>query len=482
MFRNTLHRLLLHRTARRIAVIDLGTNSFNMLIADVTGTASRVVQREKEKVQLGLGLTEAAIRTIRHMAETARARGVDEIIVAGTSAVRELDDLRNFVRRVRKETGLRVQVLSGEEEGTHLFRAVRARIDLRGRRAVCLDIGGGSVEVIAGTNDTIERIESLPLGSLRISDQFHLQDRPERGDLDRCREFLEQQIRPAIAGLDAPELLIGTSGTVMALAKLTNGELTVDSIDALFARLCARTSAERMHEFDLDESHGTTIVGGALVLRVFLRELRANSILPCDATLREGLLANVADPARNDLPLRARAVSDLAQLTGCDLAHGRHVARLARRIFDQTARLHHLDDSARELLEHAALVHDAGMHINDRGYQHHTGYIVRNASLRGFSEEEIGVIADVASHHRKKPPSLDEPDVVTRLTAILRIAEALDRSHRQCVDDARITHGFAQINVDCALRSDATAELELARKRARYFSKLFQRSVYFAAA
>jgi len=276
----------------------------------------------------------------------------------------------------------------------------------------------------------------------------------------------------------APDFCIGTAGTIKTIAK---NATTIDDIDALLDEWCTMTAAQRIEHCDVDELHAPTIIAGTLVLRELMDALQFTEFTPCPAALREGILTAAAASREDELPVRQRGVLALAERTGCDPLHGAHVARLATRLFDQTARLHNLGAHARELLAHAALLHESGMQISHRRPQRHTRYIVRNAELDGFDDDEIGVIAEVAGHHRKSPPHHDAPDVVAHLSAILRVAEALDRGHRQCVDDAHVTFGFGRLHVNLATNADATAELALASKRARYFAKLFEREVSFAA-
>jgi exopolyphosphatase/guanosine-5'-triphosphate,3'-diphosphate pyrophosphatase len=166
------------------------------------------------------------------------------------------------------------------------------------------------------------------------------------------------------------------------------------------------------------------------------------------------------------------------------------VARLARRIFNQTRELHRLPDDRAELLEYAAILHESGMHVSDRGYHKHTYYLIRHADLRGFTEEQLVIVANVARYHRKAPPSEDHQNLlelneqqreeVEKLAAILRIAEGLDRSHRQSVRDVAVRCD-GQVRFLVRARSDAGVEIASAARRAKYFSSLFEKKVRFEA-
>src|SRR5207244_3363371 len=156
----------------------------------------------------------------------------------------------------------------------------------------------------------------------------------------------------------------------------------------------------------------------------------------------------------------------------CNDRHSRHVARLASRIFDQTAALHGLEADRREMLQHAALLHEVGMHVSDRGYHKHTYYLVRHATLRGFTEQQLIIVANVARYHRKGTPRDDHENLgevtdagraeIQKLAAILRIAEALDRSHRQAVRDVAVRSNGGGVKFLVRARSDASVEIAAA--------------------
>ena len=209
--------------------------------------------------------------------------------------------------------------------------------------------------------------------------------------------------------------------------------------------------------------------------------------------MREGIvesrIAKLARTSKGGGSLRRKSVTALAQKTDCDLRHATHVARLATRIFDQTKELHGLHDDARELLHVAAILHESGMHISDRGHHRHTYYLIRHADLRGFTEDQLLVIANVARYYRKSPPDPEDPNFseltpelqneVRRLSAILRIAEALDRGHRQRVRDVAVRARKKKLTFVARTRADASVELTSAVKRAKYFESLFEKRVAF---
>jgi len=497
--------------ARRIAAIDIGTNSIHMIIGEQRGSAYRVVDKEKATVQLGLGSLDGApltgdaidraVAALKKMADVASGWKVGETIAVATSAVREAPNRRDFLRRVKEDTGLRVRVISGEEEADFIFRAVRSAVDLAGSTALCVDIGGGSVEFIVGTASEVYLTASEPMGALRLSQRFRLDDRPATSDVEACRRFAEQHLRRLEKrvrqlGID---FAIGTSGTVLALANLSAGgeqtattglkSLTIEVLEEIVGALTATSAAERIERFGLDEKRARNIIGGALVLHETMLALDVKSLLACPVAIREGILqSRLTGAAKPEQSLRHASSTALAERSACDRRHAQHVARLALRIFDQTRDLHGLSADCAELLEHAALLHETGKQVSDRGYHKHTYYLIRHSELRGFTDEQLVIVANVARYHRKRPPSEehanlselndDQRETVEKLAAILRIAEALDRSHRQSVRDVAVRCNGA-VRFMVRTRSDADMEIASAAKRAKYFATLFERKVRF---
>lgn len=503
---------------KRIAAIDIGTNSIHMIVAEANERRGyRVVDREKDMVQLGLSsldgqpLTDDAIArgvlSISKMSEIAQRWNADEVIAVATSAVREAPNRREFLRLVREASGVKVRVISGEEEADYIFRAVRSTVDLHGSTAVCIDIGGGSAELVVGTQDEIFFTASEPLGSLRLSQRFQLTERPSEDAVEACREYVAgraARFRKRIRRLGV-DMAIGTSGTILCLAAICSpgdGESTSNALKRIdrerlaqvIPLLAAMTAAERAERFGIEGKRASTIIGGAIALDEILRALRVDSLLACPVAIREGIIeSRVAVLGAGTRPgrgsLRRRSVNTLAERTDCDTRHARHVARLAGRIFDQTHTLHELPAEARELLEYAAMLHESGTHISDRGHHKHSYYLIRHGELRGFTEDQLLVLANVARYYRKSPPDPSHPNFeelteqqrgcVQKLTAILRIAEGLDRGHRQRVRDVAVQRSGGSVHFVARTRADASVEIESAAKRAKYFGKLFDVKVRF---
>ena len=507
------------RKRHRLAAIDVGTNSIHMIVVETERHGYRVIDKEKEMVQLGRGslggepLTPAAIRrgvaATKKMVEIAHRWSVNEVIAVATSAVREARNRKAFTREVEKSSGIKLRVISGEEEADLIFRAVRNAIDFQNGTALCIDVGGGSVEIIVGTDKEVFFTRSEPLGALRLTQEYLKSDPPSTKELERCRNHVRKTFKkflPHVRSLGF-DFCIGTSGTILALAELAaeaggNGSAASDlrwlsqsRVEELIVQLSSIPMAERVSRFKLDEKRAETIVAGAVVLDEFLRALKVRRMRACSAALREGIVSRALEDQRTATSrpgggVRKISVLELGQRSAFDPVHAGQVARLALRIFDQTLPMHRLRAGDREALEFAALLHEIGLHVAYPGYHKHTYYLIRHGGLKGFTGDQVAVIANIARYHRKAPPSAEhenfrelsssQKQAVQKLSAILRIADALDRGRQQAVRDVGVDLNGKRVTFRVRPRLDAELELATAESRARYFSRVFGKKIDFS--
>lgn len=495
-----------------MAAIDIGTNSIHMIIVESQRLGYRVIDKEKEMVQLGRGslqgkplTTEAierAVAALSTMCEIARRWQVNDIVAVATSAVREAPNRQAFIKAADKAAGIRIRVISGEEEADLINRAVRAAVDYQGGTALAVDIGGGSVELIVGTREEVFLTNSEPLGSLRLSQMFLADDPPAARSIEACRLHIRKSLRKTAARIRTLgfDFSVGTSGTILTIAELASGSqddsvsaglrwLNRSAVGDLVPLLASLTVRERAEQFGLDAGRAESILAGAIVLEEIMNALKIRRLRACSAALREGIVERALEEKIARAPqtgsVRRKSVMALAERSDFDRTHALHVAKLALRLFDQTAPLHGLRPVERELLEYAALLHEIGVHVSFQGHHKHSYYLIRHAGLAGFTEDQTAILANVARYHRKSVPSREHPNfaelsashrkVVERLAAILRIASGLDRGRRQSVRDiaAQITED--QILLEVRPRSDAALEIRAATRRAKYMGRLFDR-------
>jgi exopolyphosphatase / guanosine-5'-triphosphate,3'-diphosphate pyrophosphatase len=500
----------------RLAAIDVGSNSVHMVIADVRRDGHfEVIDRVKEMVRLGRNMftsgrlarepMELAVRALKNFAHLAKIRGVDRIRAVATSAVREAENRDAFIARIRRETGLRVEIISGADEARFIFNAVRHALGLEGGPHLLIDIGGGSVELVLVRDGEALWMESLPLGVARLTERFLASDPPTQAEVRRLEDHLRRKLDALMRKTRRAKVVraIGTSGTINALVAMVrvarDGEqdrlhgLTIPAseITRLCNRLLKLTSTDRAELPGADPKRSDLMPAAAILVNFLLEHAGAPALIACTWALREGILLSMVNaPARKhgSVEARRRSVAALARRFGALNGHGPQVARLALKIFDAAAPILKVGPHARELLEHAALLHDIGRAIDHDRHNRHTYYLVKNAELLGFDPLEIEIIAQGARGHRKPASRLDSPEfrtlspakrhLVRSIAAILRLADALDRSHFSVVKDIRIRRlpdRFA-ITVD-AVAGHADLELWTCERRSDLLSKLLNRQV-----
>lgn len=501
----------------RLAAIDVGTNSIHMIVVESDGAGGySVLAREREMVRLGesaLGdgaLSPAAMRrgleTLLKMTTLARLKGADKLVAVATSAVREASNGDEFLHQVRALTGLAVRKLSGREEGALIFRAVRHAVDLGKGWSILADVGGGSTEWCVARAGRLRSVRSLLLGSLRCARRLE-GNPPRAASLERLRRELRAALQP-LRVPPAVDMLVATSGTAICCADLADffagregrgaggglRELRLRELSELVPRLATMRRREIAALPPVGAPRAGSILAGALLLEELARRAGVDRLQICDRALREGVVLEALghpDPA-GEPPgdVRGRQVEALARRAPALVDHSRQVARLSGRLFDLTAPVHNLGEREREWLEHAALLHDVGYSIHFRRHHKHSQYLISTSTLDGFDPREIEVIAHVARYHRGARPKVRHESfaalerwqqrTIERLAALLRVANALDRTHA-----ARVVEIYAslvrrrKVVVEVLSPFDVSLELAAARHRADLFERTFGRRLVF---
>lgn len=509
----------------KISVIDIGTNSIHAIFAEIRSAGVfHVIGKDKEMVRLGDGamvtgkLSEAAmarsLEALKRLVHLAKHRGMSRVLATATSAVRESENGGDFLDLVRREAGLKVQVITGAEEGRLIYQAVRNTIEFGDKKALILDIGGGSTEFIAGSQSEAFWIESLRLGANRLSQLFPLSDPPKKAEVKRLEEYVVTAMAPIFKRLKSQnaDFAIGTSGTIASLARLIvsaedgNGAnqslqqvpISVKAVEAKYDELCGSTLSERHKMKGLDKDRADMIVHGSAIVALLLKNAGIPKIMICDKALREGILYDFIEKNRKALKIeeenpeiRRRGVVALA--AKCDFlkGHAEQTAKLALKLFDALSEVHGLTAADRELLEYAALLHDVGYVVSFHKHHKHAHYLITHSELAGFSPDEIQVIAWTARMHRRGGGKKDdeftalapaEQKRILRLAAILRLADALDHSHFSLVEDVKAKEENGVVRVKVFTRGDAQWEVHEALERRELFEKTFGKKLEFKSA
>ncbi len=456
----------MNRPFKNFAAIDIGTNSIKMVIVTVDPLSGNysIIGKEREMVRLGHGSSD-----MKHLSKTSIERGIftlhkfkkiadsmsASIRAVATSAVREAENKEEFIKTVKNQTGINIEVISGAEEGRLIFLGVNKSLKINKKKIFVVTIGGGSTEFIVGKGDKISFDATLKLGSNRLTEKFFPHGEIKKGAIRECRKFIQGMLDPVKRNIHNAsfDMAIGTSGTFTAIMDLmengSHDDFDIKQLSRISRELCdARTSKERAGIKGLDPSRTDIIVAGALILEEVMEEFKLKKMMVTESGLREGLIIDTLQrfvlPKKSDLSkIKRSSIDSLLGRYRVEKKHCEKVAELSVSIFDQTKKLHGLGNDERQLLTSAALLHDIGLFISQDQHHIHSYYVIRNSELLGFTEDEKELMANISRYHRKSHPKIKHSNFVTLpnedkikvlwLSSILRVADGLDRGHAGAV-------------------------------------------------
>ncbi|WP_028057620.1 Ppx/GppA phosphatase family protein [Candidatus Solirubrobacter pratensis] len=487
----------------RLAVIDVGSNSFRLVVFTSTEHWWKRTDEIHESVRVGEGLDaagelqpepmERALETLELYAHFCRATGIERVRPVATSAIRDAGNQAEFLRAARQRSGLDVEVLPGEEEARYGYLAAVNSTTLED--GVVLDLGGGSMQLTRVRGRRAAEARSWPLGAVRMTERFFNGGAAKRKQLKALREHVAAELEAAPWLADGGRMA-GIGGTVRnlaAAAQLAAGlpsygiqgfRLTRDALGELIGELAAMTPAERGKVAGIKSERGDLILAGALVVEAVMEAAGYDDLEATEAGLREGVFFEtlLGDPPLFE-DVRVASVHNLAAQYHADFAHTNHVAQLALEMWDALAAqgVHRGDAEERDLLWAAAMLHDIGVAVDYDDHHKHSRYLILNAGLPGYSPRESALIGQAARYHRKGTPGLGEfaplaragdAEMLDRLSAILRLAEQLERSRDQAVHatDVDVHDGSVE------LRLHASEDVTIARWAAERQGDLFRRA------
>ena len=451
-----------------IAALDIGTNSFHLVIAKVVDGGFEVIETEKETVRIGHGAgdmnelsadaIDRGVACLVRMQKIAASHNA-EIRAVATSAVREAKNRFEFIRRAKKEAQIDIEVISGVEEARLIHLGVLHGVGEHERPMLLCDIGGGSTEIVLGNDDEVLLARSFKLGAVRLTDRFFGSATLHPSAVSSCRSHVRStlmvlQTEVAEFGFDVAVASSGTAETIARLIQqrsdksapktLNRFEFSQAQIAETVTMLSSvNTVDERREKFGLDKSRAEIILAGAIILEGISSVYGVGSFMYSDYALREGVILDTLQrrglgPATGDSDAAMRSVRLLADRCDDRPEHSQNVARIALDLFDQVWDVLGVAQANRKLLEAAALLANVGVVISHSKHHLHSYYVIRNSELVGLNDREIEIIAQVARYHRKGLPKLGHPEfaalpqddqkLVSALAGVLRIAVGLDRT------------------------------------------------------
>jgi exopolyphosphatase/guanosine-5'-triphosphate,3'-diphosphate pyrophosphatase len=502
-----------------IAAIDAGSNALRLAVARAYSALDiEPLINERYSLRLGEGvflrhrfsekLFKKGIKAFRHFHEVMEEFGVTRYRAVATSASREARNRDAFVRRIKQETGVALEVINSAEESRLGRVAVLAALGPESPPRCIADLGGGSLEISILRDHTVEQSAQLPLGAVRLMTTLKIPGviRPAQAEQVRryVRALLESRLpsRPNLGEQTA----VALGGNAETLANIAPGPrlhgLPTIQLSLLRERLPDLLESdvrERMKTYGIRRDRADVLGISAITFVTLGRYLNIRNFSIPSVGLREGLLQEIAreafsrtEPHRYNAAARQLLVGtrSLARRFQKDQTHAEHVRELSVLLFDQLQPVHHLPAQSRVLLEAGALLHDTGHMISHRGHHKHGEYLVLNGDIPGLEGRDRAIVAGLVRYHnRKSEPaghhmaysSLNNSDkrIARRLAAILRIAEGLDHSHRQRVTQLRAAFQRTAVGLQITARGDATEDLLDANRSAELFEKEFHVRLYF---
>ena len=502
-------------TPQLIGVLDMGASAIRLVVAEIDAKrAVRVIEDASRGVLLGRDTfsggairsqtADAALDALDGFREIMDGYGVTDVRAVATSAVREARNADMFLDRIEGRTGIRFEIINEAEESRLVFLAVRHALRrhtaFKAARALLIEVGGGSTSLTVLRRGQPTRSGVYALGSVRLRQQLDLRRHTQELQVALLKRYIAnvvEEIRTENP-LDRITHVIAIGGDVRFVASQLVDSDTDDAPEIDRDRFLAFCDeVERLDEdslvdrFRLPADQLETLAPALLIYRALISETDARSITVSAASLRAGVLLDVAEPKNRltaeDFAQQVLASADsLGHRYRFDREHGQHVAALAVRLFDQLREEHGLTDRERLLLQVAALLHDVGMYISLRAHHKHSQYILASSQIFGLSSEETAIVSNIVRYHRRGLPqnshlpfiALDRTDrlIVNKLAAILRIVNALDAEHAQKVRDVRLVRHGSSWTLELDGDGDLTMEQLAATARADMFAQIYGRA------
>ncbi len=500
----------------RVGCVDAGSNAIRFLAAEFSGpTEFQSLAYERVPVRLGhqVFLTgqlapaamDGAVAAFSSFRDQMEELELDAFRAVATSATREAENGDKLVQWLREETGIELEMISGSEEARLVHLAVASRVDLTGGKWILTDLGGGSVEVSLVDDMGMLWTESHTMGSVRILEELSGAGADARGFYKLLSNYVSTLRIPSPAQYWEPSGFVATGGNIEALAALAgtptdpNGVARLPTKDLASAidLLSLLSYQERITELGLREDRADVIFPAAMVYHHLARLAGAEEILVPGVGVKEGILLDLVDDlishttheVRKEEQLTKAAIS-FGRRFMFDEAHGVHVARLALSIFDQLKELHGLGTDDRRLLVAASILHDIGGFVGHKKHHKHALYLISHSELPGLSAREMLIVANIARYHRKNIPrerhydfmrlSEEDRQRTTALSAILRVADSLDRSHLQNVRDVRVSLNSKDISFQIQGEGDLLLERWALSRKTSLMETTYRRRVSFS--
>lgn len=501
------------------AAVDIGSNSVRLSIAELRAGRLVPLHEDREVTRLGEGVFKDGnldpqamahtLKVLRRFNRAVQSYAVERTRVVATSALRDSINGHVFAEWIRSATGWNLEIISGLEEGRLIHLGVLARMRGRPGRMLLIDLGGGSCELTLSVRGHIKEIVSLPLGAVRLTQEFIHHDPPAKEELKRLAEFIAEETArvPRQIAHSGISLAVATSGTAAALSgaaqslKLAHGRVSRAAMSKLAKRLAKMTVRQRAAIKGINAKRAEIVIAGSAVYSHLMEVCGLRAFRYSPLGLRDGILAQMAAEYDQHTRSHRQLESDrqdillnICRRYGSDLTHVERVRELAWSLFDQTRPMHRLSRDFREWIGAAAMLYEVGMYVNPVGRHRHAYYIVSQSELFGFTPLQRRIIATIARFQGNSRPQMRDRLIkllpatlrsdVIKAIALVRVARALNQGRRGAVQSVRAAARDGLVVVKLKTRRQGSVDLELwaGEKEVAYFREVFGRELNFRVA
>lgn len=499
----------------RFGIIDLGSNTARLVIVEMLGDGHfTVIDQLKESVRLGKdmerdGFLKAAriadtIKTLKMFRKLCDAYEVERIIAVATAAVRRAKNQRSFLDEIVANTGIKLKVLSAEEEVTYIYRGIINTMDIP--KGIILEIGGGSTKIINYSRRNLLNYETLPFGAVTLTEMFTEEGVAPEEVAKRIEDFFTEQLSKIewLKNVDAETQLIGCGGSFRNLCKINkiirktqlnllhNYNLPAEEFKDVYDKFKVLDLDKKKRIKGVSSDRADLLPAAFAEINAFLNYMNFENIVISACGLREGIMFNYAMPATVERPVSdvlTYSLQTLVKTYGCNERHCEQVVSLSIQLFKQLRVLHKFPRQCLKVLKVAAYLHDAGTSIKYYDYQKHTGYIILNSSLFGISQRDIVLAAMVVSVYKnddfnksdilkyKEFLTEEDEEIIRKLGIMLRIAESLDRSMASNIMSINCDVLGDSVIMKTEVESDATLEIKDALSSQQDFKRIFRKNL-----
>jgi exopolyphosphatase/guanosine-5'-triphosphate,3'-diphosphate pyrophosphatase len=435
-----------------LASVDLGSNSFHMIVVQAQEGNLQIIDKLREMVRLGEGLTpekhldpvvaERALACLERFGQRLRTLPRGNVRAVGTNTMRQLALSDEFMERAERALGHEIEVIAGREEARLIYLGVAHGLAAGDERRLVVDIGGGSTELIIGEGFTPELRESLHMGCVSISKHYFRQGQITAKAMKQAALACEVELQPVGAQFREGgwQRVVGSSGTIKAIREVviqegwSEANITLISLERLSRVLVEAGSIDRLELQGLTEERKPVFAGGVAVLLAVFRSIGIEQMQVSDEALREGLIYDMLGRSRHE-DVRERTIKHLSSRYSIDATQAERVDRTAQALLNQCLKSWNLaDPEFPSMLSWAAQIHEIGLAVSHSGFHKHGAYLIENSDLSGFSRQEQRLLAALVRGHRRKFPSTvfealasDLVIAAKQLCILLRLAVLLHR-------------------------------------------------------